>query len=468
MPLDPNIPLSVRQPEPFNNAFAQLSQIRANQQDQQLRQQQIAQNDAQLKLQQQRAASAEQQQAQTQQIHDAADQAYQQIKGGNADAVLSTLKPEVRTLAEGWLKDFGAAKQARDAQAEADGKKAAKFIQATDYNPVVAATAIKLISDLHPEAADLLQHATNPEALKKIVDHFATLGEKPEPGFTLNPGDTRFDAAGKQIAQAAPKGPEAITPYQQATLNQGDQRIGIERQNAARMAATASVSGGNTNVQDAVKGMVEGTIPPQMPGRASKDYIALLSEAKRQGYDLSAAVTDWNATQKHVATLNNNQQTKLQQSIQTAASSVDVIDDLAKQWDGGKFPVLNSVTLKLAKGGALGPKAQTIAQQLDGQITDVTSELAQVYMGGGTPTDQALKLASKNLQSDWSKQTLMDMTDLTRKNLKIRSNSMRNVGVQGASATNPYAGAQTAAPASPSLSPTAQKAADLIKKYGGQ
>jgi hypothetical protein len=214
--------------------------------------------------------------------------------------------------------------------------------------------------------------------------------------------------------------------------------------------------------------MMDGTIPPILPGRASKDYTALLAEAHRKGYDLSSAATDWVATQKHVSTLNNNQQTKLMQAISTASQSVDVIDELATQWDAGKYPALNSVTLKLAQGGALGPKAQTIATQLDGQITDVTSELANVFMGGGTPTDTALKLASKNLNANWSKQTLHDMTELTRKNLQIRSNSMKNVGVQGASAKNPYGSGAVPETETKTTTPSAaDKAAALLKKYGG-
>lgn len=252
--------------------------------------------------------------------------------------------------------------------------------------------------------------------------------------ITANTAKTNMETAGTLPQTPAQLAAQANTIAQQTETARHNQAT--EAQGRASLAQAGT---GNTDARDAVAGMKEGTLPPLLPGRASKEYTAMMAEAKRQGYDLAGAATDWVATQKHIATLNNNQQTKLQQSMQTAAKSVDVIDDLAKQWDGGKYPVLNAVTLKLAKGGALGPDAQSIATKLDGQITDVTSELAQVYMGGGTPTDQALKLASQNLQGSWSKKTLLDMTDLTRQNLKIRSNSMKNVGVQGASENNPYA-----------------------------
>jgi hypothetical protein len=197
--------------------------------------------------------------------------------------------------------------------------------------------------------------------------------------------------------------------------------------------------GAQNDVKDAVTAMKEGTVPPQLPGRASKEYVAIMAESKRQGYNLAEAATDWTATQKHIATLNGSQQTRMAQAIDNASESLDVIDTLASQWKAGRFPLLNKAQLAAAKGGALGPQAQAIATKLEAQISDVTSELGNVYMGGNSPTDHALGLASKNLSADWSENTLKEMTNLARTNLKIRRNSMRNVGVAGASDNNPYA-----------------------------
>lgn len=217
------------------------------------------------------------------------------------------------------------------------------------------------------------------------------------------------------------------------------------RHNKAMEARPVAGAGSPNDVQLTVQGMKEGTLPPQLPGRASKEYIALMAEAKRQSYDLAGAATDWVATQKHIATLNGAQQTRIAQAIDNTSHSLDVIDDLASQWKGGKFPILNSVTIKTAKAGLLGPQYQALAVKLDSQIADVTAELANVYMGGNSPTDHALDLASKNLRADWSEPTLKAMLAQTRTNLQIRQNSMRNVGVAGASANNPYAPAAPAA-----------------------
>jgi hypothetical protein len=203
-----------------------------------------------------------------------------------------------------------------------------------------------------------------------------------------------------------------------------------QTQDANRKRPVVNVSAANavSDVKEAVTGMREGTIPPQLPGRASKEYTAMMAEAHRQGYDLAKAATDWSATQKHFATLNGAQQTRIRQAVDTAYHSLDVIDDLADQWKGGRFPALNRATLTAAKNGVMGKDAQLIATQLDAQITDLTSELGNVYMGGNSPTDHALGLASKNLNAAWSNDVLKSMTKLARTNLEIRRNAIANVG----------------------------------------
>lgn len=205
---------------------------------------------------------------------------------------------------------------------------------------------------------------------------------------------------------------------------------------------------GTGDVKETVAGMKDGTLPPLMPGRASKDYTAIMAEAHRQGYDLQGAVTDWNATQKHVATMNGAQQLRLNQAINSLPEMLDSVDALAAKWKGGRFPILNKANLAAAKGGAYGTDVASVANQLDAQIADVTADLGVVYMGGNSPTDHALGLAGKSLKGEWDEKVLHDMVTLAHKNVTIRSHSMKNTGVAGASATNPY-GAQPPAAAAP-------------------
>jgi hypothetical protein len=202
-----------------------------------------------------------------------------------------------------------------------------------------------------------------------------------------------------------------------------------------------------SNAKEQVAGMMDGTLPPVMPGRQTKEYSEIMAEAHRQGYNLQAAVTDWNATQKHITTLNNAQQLRLNQSINALPDLLDSVDALASKWKGGRFPILNKANLALAKGGAYGTDVATVANQLDAQIADVVSDLGVVYMGGNSPTDHALDLAGKSLKGEWNAKVLHDMVTMAKSNVRIRKNSIATTGVQGASANNPYAPPQPAAAA---------------------
>jgi hypothetical protein len=202
------------------------------------------------------------------------------------------------------------------------------------------------------------------------------------------------------------------------------------------------------DVKESVAGMMDGTLPPMLPGRATKEYLATMAEAHRQGFDLQGAVTDWNATQKHIASMNGAQQLRLNQAINSLPDMLDSVDSLASQWKGGRFPILNKANLALAKGGAYGAEVASVANQLDAQIADVTADLGNVYMGGNSPTEQALKLAGKSLNGEWDETVLHNMVGLARKNVTIRHNSIKNTGVSGASDNNPY-GTQAASGAAP-------------------
>lgn len=213
------------------------------------------------------------------------------------------------------------------------------------------------------------------------------------------------------------------------------------REQAARGMAEARSTSATTQAPDAISAIgdaiISGDQPPLTTG-LYRNAAAVKAYLASKHFNLAAAETDWRATQQHVRSLNSQQQVRMQQAIDNASHSLDVIEDLANEWDAGGFPVLNRARLTAAKQGVMGPKAQALATKLDAQIADVTSELGNVYMGGTSPTDHALSLASKNLSADWSKPQLLAMVEQARRNLGIRANSMKNVGVAGASDSNPY------------------------------
>jgi len=223
----------------------------------------------------------------------------------------------------------------------------------------------------------------------------------------------------RTLAQAAAEGRAAGTP---------------EKSPSSRASGSLGPAGTGTR-EDAMaiaRAIAKGDQPPDLKGlyRLGGPVRAALAEI---GYDVTKATIDWTATQKWMASANNPQQLRLRQAAQTAYESLDVVDDLSarlsRQIPRTKVRQLNRASLALAMNGAFGAEAQNTATMLNAQITDIVSELGNVYMGGNSPTDHALQLAQRNLSADWSYNQLRSATDLARKNLRIRLNSIAQSGV---------------------------------------
>lgn len=211
-----------------------------------------------------------------------------------------------------------------------------------------------------------------------------------------------------------------------------------QNEDANRKAVQAGTA---TDASSVAEGITSGLIPPDLSKNVSfKDRTAVNAILSKNGYNLTKAQEDWTATNKYLATLNGSQQVRLRQAVNQVSETLPLVEQLAGQWNGGQFPILNKANLKLAKGGAYGAQAQSVATQLEAEIADLTSELGTVYKGGNSSTDESLKLAASQLSADWSKQTMLDAIALAKKNIQYRKNSITNTGVGGIDNTsNTYA-----------------------------
>ena len=297
-------------------------------------------------------------------------------------------------------------------------------------------------------------YTLRPKSMEEIIaaQQAAKLGElavtpqKTRPGETITlPGTGQVIAQGGPVAARPAPNPTEASLAVAAAGGDANAKAALALLRAQAPPRAGHTSADAEDAEAIADAIVAGEQPPVTTGLFRLAGPVRAALAKR-GFNLATANMDWQATQRHLATLNGPQQTRMAQAIDNAYHSVDVIEDLAGQWGGGKFPVLNRGHLVLAKNGVYGPQAQQIATQLEAQIADVTSELGNVYMGGNSPTDHALTLAAKNLSANWTEAQLKSALALTRKNLQIRQNSMRNVGVAGATAGNPYAAPAPSAP----------------------
>ncbi len=181
---------------------------------------------------------------------------------------------------------------------------------------------------------------------------------------------------------------------------------------------------GKLNYEKVGDAIMSGKQPPEL-GNMGRMGAQIRQYMADKEYSLTQAVEDWTATKKHIGTMNGAQQVRLRQAVAFTRDSLDIVEDLAKEWKAGRFAALNRIQIEAAKQGAFGKDAASLATRLDGQIADLVSELAVVYRGGNTSTDASLKLASNNLKAQWDEKVLIDNIGLVRKNLKIRENSIR-------------------------------------------
>jgi len=312
-----------------------------------------------------------------------------------------------------------------------------KIHDSAPKNVAAAGTRAEKAAEEEAKAANQITVGPPGSSIFKGGQQIATVPEKAAPEPSLQQKDVFLDGKTPAVVNYNPKTGKSTLPATGEDVSDRIRPMPPASVTYPKPPKSADEQAAD-DVKETVKGMKDGSLPPVMPARGSKEYLALMAEAHRQGFNVSEANLDWAATQKHIATLNGAQQTKLNQSINALPELLDSVEGLAKQWQAGKFPILNKANLALAKNGVYGSQAATIANRLDAQIADVNADLAAVYMGGNSPTDHGLELAIKALSSDWDQTVLLNMVKQARENVRIRQNSIRNTGVQGASDTNPY------------------------------
>lgn len=221
-------------------------------------------------------------------------------------------------------------------------------------------------------------------------------------------------------------------------IDMGHDPIGMTREEKGAMLHDQSE---DAQAQDIAQAIYDGRQSPVLTGIRSKQ-LAVRSKLEKMGYNHAEAVTDWNALQKQVSSLNSTQMIKIRSSAQTAHDSLDLIDEFASDWKANAgTTILNKANLIAAKNNPIHTvetdRLRSIANELEGQIANVTSEIATVNQGGGVPSIPALTLASKELNADWDESVLHNMTDLARRNLKIRLNSLKTLKPAGTSKEEP-------------------------------
>jgi hypothetical protein len=169
--------------------------------------------------------------------------------------------------------------------------------------------------------------------------------------------------------------------------------------------------------------------PPDISQYGRPAAAAIASELAKKGpngeppFNLAAAQREWKAQINLNRTMNGAQQVRLDESIRSGLAMYDKVDEIAKQWNSLGLGVLSRANLLAARNGLKGQAAASLANQLTGQIGQLTSDIATIEQGGLTPTNEARATAEKSMQDWWGTGTILDMTAQGRYNMQIRHNA---------------------------------------------
>lgn len=311
-----------------------------------------------------------------------------------------------------------------------DVAKAAKAVTAAGF-PELATT----LSQFHDQLLPKLTSGTPGSVMRgpdgKVIEGSAIPEKKPD--YTIH--DQRFSGDGTPIGGPVPA-PATHSPiykeWQDYQASGGTLSFdAYMTADANRKKPVVNVSGLSGLYNDidpkAIAAQIRtGGHPPDISQYGRPAAAAIASELAKKGpngekpFNLAYAQREWNAQKRLNATMNGGQQVRLDESIRSGLAMYDKIDELAKQWDGLGIGPLSRVNLAAAREGIRGPKAATLANQLTGQIGQLTSDVATIEQGGLTPTNESRAIAEKSMQDWWGKGTILDMTAQGRYNMQIR------------------------------------------------
>lgn len=433
MPIDPSIALAGVTPK-FNNPFDVLAHYRAQREESQLRQQQIATGNA--------LEASRRQDIEKQRREEAAQQQFFNIisTSKTPDEVESRIKTEAPGLLAGYQKqrmelDDKAAdikKKQLDAQKlKADVDKAgqeysAPFMQLVEksgYKPEVFDFALNTISS-HFEGfpADQLrqQAAGDPTKIKQLIDGLkSTAQQNADTTATTAGAELSGKTAQSSMLSAQAAGMQGgLTPDQQRQQAQAEAANAVAQQNARTSAGQLGVAQqregreqkqydatygslqpgaagpDNANANPLAKAIAEYRSPPvssrSMAGGPGK---ALMEEVMRLNPSYDG--TQFPTRQKTRIAFTSGPQSQTLNSLNTAISHLDQFVDVAKALDNGSFQPGNQAFnwLKTTFGSSAPTNFEGIKQIMSG-------ELASAFKKSGA-TDQEIAgveraIASKN------------------------------------------------------------------------
>jgi len=296
------------------------------------------------------------------------------------------------------------------------------------------------------------EYSANQQGGNDLLTQLASIGNNIKPadtdmaraitGFSsgvqtgnLNTGRMKFMQGLQEIAQSQISPEEKINAMVGLKAQHGqDYGFGIDdivKQygDMAKTNATANKGVGqsaNQDVQSLADGIEKGLVAPDPAQVSFRDRTPVNAELTRRGFNLQQANQEWKATQKFLSSMNSEKQIRLRQAISSVTDALDNIDKLNNEYQRTGYSPINKA--KLAFDASTGNE---LAARYIAQLSIIQDELAQVYMGGNSPTERALDLAGKMMKGDYSVKQLNAVLGELRNNLRYRVNAINSAEPYG-------------------------------------
>ena len=307
-----------------------------------------------------------------------------------------------------------------------------------DWGPLQIA-ANPAVTSLKQNIGTLDQNLKLPPTIDSIV---ASLAEKPSAASTAHSMAVATGAYAKDQAQTA----EAVARTGYLNRGGGPQPQAADPNNPdldqdTQLGGKQFKSSGNPRVDNIVKGVDNGDLPPVVSGNVSyKDRTAFASAVEANGINLAQKQLQWKQAEKQIQSLNGPQMTRYVGLNQSVQSTVDEVLTLSQKMKLSGIPALNSAEL----AGYIQTQGNSPAGQLATQYTSAVNtlkeEFANLANGGYAPTDPAWKLADQQINGNYGWQQLPASLGEVKKLINIRLHAIPGMDTLGPGAKNQYTG----------------------------
>jgi hypothetical protein len=248
-------------------------------------------------------------------------------------------------------------------------------------------------------------------------------------------------AMARELAKAPPAPPKTLTQIEA----EAEARARGGRRGAPPIVGSGgggmNASEDETTIALLVDGVKSGNQEPPSTTALfrTKGGRQFLAGMQKQGINMAKLRTDWSATQQFYRTQNTRPFVMLRTQMDNANSLFDqyeaLSDHLAQIVPDYKVTGLNRLMQTLQSQGLGSTDAAQTIQKMYSIAPGLKSEMANVYMGGGVPTDHAMRLADNFVDPTLSHERRAAQIDIGRFEIGVRRNALSTAGIVGTSRT---------------------------------